>query len=248
MHLLQFIAESVSFEEERSPGRTCMNKSSNRRHAKRKARTKTAPASSWLAVASRERTQAVTVREATTVVSSGTARGADQVNASKDDDTVWSNVPLAADPPPENDSTTDPRHVVRCSICQHPMRELIERDFIEWRSVASICANYELRSKTTVYLHVRALGLFAERRRNIHLALENLIEQSEGVVPSSPSVVKAVELHARISGIFSRPESARTKLPGVSRRAGRKVKSRDPVLLGSRMSVSGMRELHPAQV
>lgn len=104
--------------------------------------------------------------------------------AAQDADPAWSAVPLPPVPRVESSSTPQPRHVARCGICQHPARELIERDFIEWHSVYSICANYELPSRRTMYLHARAAGLFAERRRNVHLALENLIEQADAVRPS----------------------------------------------------------------
>ena len=42
------------------------------------------------------------------------------------------------------------RHAAECKICAHPLREEIERDFINWRSPAAIAKQYELSSCTRV--------------------------------------------------------------------------------------------------
>src|SRR5664280_2888116 len=43
------------------------------------------------------------------------------------------------------------RHAAECKICAHPQRDEIERDFVNWRSPASITKQYGLRNRSTVY-------------------------------------------------------------------------------------------------
>lgn len=168
--------------------------------------------------------------------------------AAQDVDAAWSAVPLPPVPRVESSSTPQPRHVARCGICQHPSRELIERDFIEWHSVYSICANYELPSRRTMYLHARAAGLFAERRRNVHLALENLIEQADAVRPSGMAIVKAVELHARISAAASRPPSAKANRRNADGETASGAEAQIPALPEPENSASSLPELPPVEV
>ena len=40
------------------------------------------------------------------------------------------------------------RHSEECKICAHPQREEIERDFVNWRSPASITKHYGLRNRS----------------------------------------------------------------------------------------------------
>jgi hypothetical protein len=53
------------------------------------------------------------------------------------------------------------RHAAECKICAHAQREEIERDFINWRSPASIAKLYKLKNRTSVYRHAHALGLYS---------------------------------------------------------------------------------------
>ena len=67
------------------------------------------------------------------------------------------------------------RHAAECKICAHPLKEEIEREFINWRSPASIAKQYRLRNRASVYRHAHAMGLFAKRQRNVRAALEKII-------------------------------------------------------------------------
>jgi len=73
------------------------------------------------------------------------------------------------------------RHAAECKICAHPQRDEIERDFVNWRSPASITKQYGLRNRSTVYRHAHAVGLFPKRQRNVRAALENIIERAAEV-------------------------------------------------------------------
>jgi hypothetical protein len=208
---------------------------SNPQRASRKA--KTSSSSSWLAMAPRSRPETVVVGEGEAAVPAFSAQPRSATIASWEAQDAYASSPAAtrAPVPGEVGSAPQPKHVVRCTICQHPARELIETEFIEWRSVSSICANYSLPSRSTLYLHARAAHLFAERRRNVHLALENLIEQGDAVRPSGMSIVKAVELHARISSASSGAPRAASPEGGI------------PPLPEAKNSAAGMAELRSAQ-
>jgi len=91
------------------------------------------------------------------------------------------------------------RHGAECKLCAHPKREEIERDFISWRSPASIAKQYGLRNRSTVYRHAHALGLFAKRQRNVRAALESIIERAGEVEVNAATVVSAVTAYARIN-------------------------------------------------
>src|SRR5438105_2040158 len=91
------------------------------------------------------------------------------------------------------------RHSAECRICSHAHGVEIERDFINWRSPASIAKEYGLKDRSTVYRHAHALGLFAKRQRNVRAALERIIERAGEVEVNASAVVSAVGAYARIN-------------------------------------------------
>jgi hypothetical protein len=91
------------------------------------------------------------------------------------------------------------RHEKFCTMCKHPKREEIERDFINWRSPAEIARKYRLSDRGTVYRHAHVFGLFAKRCRNVRAALEHIIERAGSVEVSASSVVAAVQAYAKIN-------------------------------------------------
>jgi len=91
------------------------------------------------------------------------------------------------------------RHAAECKICSHEHREEIERDFVNWRSPASIAKQFGLRNRSTVYRHAHALGLFSKRQRNVRAALEKIIERAGEVEVNATAVVSAVAAYARIN-------------------------------------------------
>ena len=91
------------------------------------------------------------------------------------------------------------RHAAECKICAHSQREEIERDFINWRSPASIAKQYKLKNRASVYRHAHALGLFPKRQRNVRAALEKIIERAGEVEVNATAVVSAVGAYARIN-------------------------------------------------
>ena len=99
----------------------------------------------------------------------------------------------------ENGGINVGRHAAECKICAHAQREEIERDFINWRSPASIAKQYKLKNRASVYRHAHALGLFPSRQRNVRAALEKIIERAGEVEVTATAVVNAVGAYARIN-------------------------------------------------
>jgi hypothetical protein len=83
------------------------------------------------------------------------------------------------------------RHRRKCSVCQHPERDAIEEAFLHWHSPNEIAAQFGLPDWSSIYRHVRAFGLFADRRRNARFALENIIERANEIQVVTPSAIVA---------------------------------------------------------
>ena len=91
------------------------------------------------------------------------------------------------------------QHVTRCSICHHPEREAIERDFLDWKSQKTIAKEHKLRDRTAIWRHARALGLYPKRARNLKAALERIIERADSVQVTAAAVVAAIQAYAKIN-------------------------------------------------
>jgi hypothetical protein len=117
---------------------------------------------------------------------------------------LCSSVPAAAPTAPKPFKT---RHESRCSICKHKDREMIETAFIQWRAVTEIAYDFDLSSRTTMYDHAHAFGLFERRARNVRFALEHIIEQAERIKPDARSVIEAIKVVSQLDedGRWVRP-------------------------------------------
>jgi hypothetical protein len=88
------------------------------------------------------------------------------------------------------------RHDRKCSVCRHPERAEIERDFLHWHSPEIIAI---IAYHSSIYRHAQAPGLFAQRSTHIRLALAPLIEQATVVPVTADSIVRAVALCASLN-------------------------------------------------
>lgn len=141
-----------------------------------------------------------------------------------------------AEPPPEVTAKASPRrhpaslsyHRRRCSVCKHPERKAIEEAFLQWRSAENIAWEFELPGCTAIYRHAHATGLFARRARNLHFALEHLIENAERARPTAAGVVEAVRAYARINsaGQWVEPPTTHIVVSAPSPEAARALASR----------------------
>ena len=90
------------------------------------------------------------------------------------------------------------RHEYQCRICKHPRRTEIEEEFVNWVSPARIAKKYGV-SRDAVYRHAHAFGLMGQRRRNVRMALERIIEKAGDVEVNAAAVVNAISSYARIN-------------------------------------------------
>jgi hypothetical protein len=96
-----------------------------------------------------------------------------------------------------NDLAADlERHARKCYICHHPHREAIEEEFLHWHRVIWIAQQYDIPDHRSIYRHARAVGLIQARRENLHSALDNIVEQSDGINASASDVLKAIRAYS----------------------------------------------------
>src|SRR5689334_190009 len=84
-------------------------------------------------------------------------------------------------------SSNQRRHEFKCSVCGHPERAQIERDFIFWVSVSRIAKQHSL-TRDSIYRHAQARDLVERRRRNVRAALEKIIEKAGEVEVNAAAV------------------------------------------------------------
>jgi hypothetical protein len=93
---------------------------------------------------------------------------------------------------PDEAAAPDPnRHSRKCSVCNHPERDAIEEEFLDWRSPHAISHDYDVHRKS-IYRHAHAMGLFAQRRGNVSSVLEHLIEQAEHAKVTGETIISAI--------------------------------------------------------
>lgn len=82
------------------------------------------------------------------------------------------------------------RHERDCTICNHPEREGIEAEIVNWSTVTKIAKLFRV-SRSSLYRHTSALHLLAKRDRNIRGALVRIVEKATTVHVTAASVVQA---------------------------------------------------------
>lgn len=90
------------------------------------------------------------------------------------------------------------RHERDCNVCHHPQSAEIEREWIAWGDTTEIAKRHHV-TRDSIYRHAHARALFAKRRRNIHAALEQIIEKVARVKVTAQTVVAAVTAYAKIN-------------------------------------------------
>jgi len=98
----------------------------------------------------------------------------------------------------KNSEVSQGRHRFHCTLCSHAKCEEIEQAFLTWTSPVWIAKQYGV-SRDSVYRHAHALSLFDKRRRNLHYALDRIIEKAGDVEVSATAVVSAVAAYAKIN-------------------------------------------------
>lgn len=90
------------------------------------------------------------------------------------------------------------RHEHHCTVCLHPQRLEIEKEWVGWGNTSRIAKEYRV-SRDSLYRHAHAVDLFSKRQRNIRKALERIIEQAETVDVNASAVVAAIQAYAKIN-------------------------------------------------
>src|SRR5690348_5915372 len=88
------------------------------------------------------------------------------------------------------------RHRRKCVVCNHPDRQEIEEQFIEWRGPGDIANDFQIEEARYIRRHARALGLYARRRENYLFTLDNLLERSDEIELTAAAYIKAVRAYA----------------------------------------------------
>ena len=97
------------------------------------------------------------------------------------------------------------RHSRKCSICRRNDRKDIEDAYLRWRSPGSIMREFRLAHHSVIYRHAHATGLAAQRKANLHTALEYIIEKAESVEPTAGAVIAAIRICAQMDGLWTEP-------------------------------------------
>jgi hypothetical protein len=85
-----------------------------------------------------------------------------------------------------------------CRVCAHPQREAIEAEFVRWKTLREIQAEFDV-PKDSVARHARARGLEERRSRNVRGALVRVVEKGiETAEVSSSSLVAAATALAKM--------------------------------------------------
>jgi hypothetical protein len=89
------------------------------------------------------------------------------------------------------------RHARKCTICHHPERDEIEREFLHWHFPNAIAVDFKLGDERVVYRHARATGLMARRRDNCQAALDRIVEHA-GVLRrvKADSIIRAIRAYS----------------------------------------------------
>jgi hypothetical protein len=137
-----------------------------------------------------------------------------------------------AKPKPKPLSATDTRsdHERHCTICSHSDRADIENAFMHWHSIGDMADEYDV-SRSAIYRHAYAAGLFSRRNRNLRFALGHLVERVQDVEPTADSVVRAMHAFARVNdeGEWIEPPAHVIVSSGGIRREAAAGPSRRPI-------------------
>jgi len=89
-------------------------------------------------------------------------------------------------------------HALHCTVCTHPLRAMIEEEFLHWISPDRIGRKYDLGWRC-IYRHAHATGLYEQRYRNVRASLAHIIEYAGELSHAPRDVIRAVHHLARIN-------------------------------------------------
>jgi hypothetical protein len=123
-------------------------------------------------------------------------------------------------------------HETQCTICAHRYRAEIETEFMHWHTLGHIAYDYKV-SRSAIYRHAYALGLFAKRNRLLRFSLGHLVGRVQDVEPTADSIVRAVHAFARINdqGEWLEPPAQVIVSSGGIRREAAAPSGRRPIAI-----------------
>jgi hypothetical protein len=89
-------------------------------------------------------------------------------------------------------------HQSHCGICGDDLQEEIDERFINWEFVDQIADDYSV-TRSALYRHAHATGLFLKRDRNVRHALDRIIHRLDRVKVNADSVIRAVKMLTHIN-------------------------------------------------
>lgn len=89
-------------------------------------------------------------------------------------------------------------HRIKCNICSHPDRALIDEAFLRWESPDALVRKFGIAHRSSIYRHAHATGLYAKRRRALSSSLEFIIEHAGHVVPTASEFFRAVKEYGQL--------------------------------------------------
>ena len=110
------------------------------------------------------------------------------------------------------------RHRSQCTICAHPHRAGIEEEWINWASATQLAAYWGF-SRFSLYRHAHALGLFRQRRQNIRMIYERILERVDSVAIGGAVILSTADAYRKI--LAEEERSEQTQAPGPREWLGR---------------------------
>ena len=98
-------------------------------------------------------------------------------------------VETPAEPTPAT-AEPDSRHSRKCQICEHPDRSEIEEEFRNWIRPSAIARHYSVPLRA-LYRHLKGTGLAAQRRANLQVVLDRILERGAEAPITGDMIIRA---------------------------------------------------------
>ncbi|MBZ5672067.1 MAG: hypothetical protein LAO04_20375 [Acidobacteriia bacterium] len=90
------------------------------------------------------------------------------------------------------------RHQSQCTVCQHPERQEIEEEWINWVFPTGIAERHGI-SRDALYRHAHACDLFSKRQKNRKLILEKILERVDWAPISGSAFLSTYKVYDKIT-------------------------------------------------
>jgi hypothetical protein len=96
---------------------------------------------------------------------------------------------------PEDLSSLPPleRHRRKCQVCNHPDRDSIDSEYLEWFATWAISQEYKVPVRA-LQRHFRAMGYITRRRERLEGVLDHIMEKASTAKCTGDTVLRAVRV------------------------------------------------------